>query len=273
MFGSEQNTIILSLYAILPAIIIFFYIYKRDYFPEPPRIVFITLLLGAGISFPLMILIPFFEGYLETTNFGIESNHFYMSFIRAAFLEETLKFLIVIYYCLYLNEFNEPMDALVYSVAASIGFAVYENWEYVISGSEVSLTFAKDIALIRAFSAVPLHALTGVFMGFFLIEAIFEKINKKLFLFLALFFPICLHGLYNLILSSNNFSTYWIYVLLIVFIIRAYFVFKKERNLQKIQNNRFSKTIPMHSDIIFSILISGFILFSFNYFINFVLYK
>mgnify|MGYP007000430758 len=56
MFGSEQNTIILSLYAILPAIIIFFYIYKRDYFPEPPRIVFITLLLGAGISFPLMIL-------------------------------------------------------------------------------------------------------------------------------------------------------------------------------------------------------------------------
>ena len=113
---------------------------------------------------------------------------------------------------------------------------------------------------------------TGVFMGFFLIEAIFDKINKKLFLFLALFFPICLHGLYNLILSSNNFSTYWIYILLIVFIIRAYFVFKKERNLQKFQNNRFSKTIPKHSDIIFSIVVSGFILFSFNYFVNFVLY-
>ena len=109
-------------------------------------------------------------------------------------------------------------------------------------------------------------------MGFFLIEAIFDKINKKLFLFLALFFPICLHGLYNLILSSNNFSTYWIYILLIIFTIRAYFVFKKERNLQKYQNNRFSKTIPKHSDIIFSILLSGFILFSFNYFVNFVLY-
>ena len=272
MFGSEQNTIILSLYAILPAIIIFFYVYKRDYFPEPPRIVFITLLLGAGISFPLMILIPFFEGFLETKNFGIETNHFYMSFIRAAFLEETLKFLIVIYYCLYLNEFNEPMDALVYSVAASIGFAVYENWEYVISGSKVSLTFAKDVALIRAFSAVPLHALAGVFMGFFLIEAIFQKRNKKLFLFLALFFPICLHGLYNLILSSNNFSTYWIYIMLIVFVIRAYFVFKNERNLQKTQKNRALKTIPIHSDVVFSILISGLILFTFNYFINFILY-
>ena len=77
MFGSEHNTIILSLYAILPAIIIFFYVYKRDYFPEPPRIVFITLLLGAGISFPLMILIPFFEGFLETLSFGIEANYLF----------------------------------------------------------------------------------------------------------------------------------------------------------------------------------------------------
>ena len=88
MFGSELNTITLSLYAILPAVIILFYVYKRDYFPEPPRLVFITLLLGASTSFPTMLLIPFFEGYLETLNFGVESNHFYMSFIRAAFIEE-----------------------------------------------------------------------------------------------------------------------------------------------------------------------------------------
>ena len=272
MFGSEQSTITLSLYAILPAIIILFYVYKRDYFPEPPRIVFITLLLGAGISFPLMLLIPFFEGYLETLNFGIESNHFYMSFIRAAFLEETLKFLIIIYYCLYLDEFNEPMDALVYGVAASIGFAVFENWDYVISGSNVSLSLAKDIALIRAFTAVPLHALAGVFMGFFLIEAIFEKQNKKLFLFLALFFPICLHGLYNLILMSDSFSSYWIYILLIAFLIRAYFVFKKERGLQITREKEMIKAIPIHSDIIFSIILSAVILFAVNYFINFVLY-
>ena len=273
MFGSEQNTIILSLYAIVPAVIILFYVYKKDIFPEPPRIVFITLLLGAGISFPLLIFIPFFEGYLETLNFGIETNNFYMSFIRAAFLEETLKFLIVIYYCLYLNEFNEPMDALVYSVAASIGFAVYENWEYVLSGYEISLDYAKDIAFIRAFTAVPLHALAGVFMGFFLIEAVFGKDNKKLFLFLSLFFPICLHGLYNLILSSANFSTYWIYILLIVFIVRAYFVFKKERILQKIRLEKIPKSIPNHSDVIFSIFLSIFILFTFNYFINYIMYR
>jgi len=273
LFGSEQSVITLSLYAVLPAIIILFYVYKRDYFPEPPRIVFITLLLGAGISFPLMLLIPFFEGYLETLNFGVESNHFYMSFIRAAFLEETLKFLIIIYYCLYLDEFNEPMDALVYGVAASIGFAVFENWEYVISGSNVSLSHAKDIALIRAFTAVPLHALAGVFMGFFLIEAIFEKQNKKLFLFLALFFPICLHGLYDLILFSENISDYYIYILLIVFLIRAIFVFKKEKAFQLTTISKKTKVIPNNSDIVFTIFLTFLILFTVNYFINFIMYR
>ena len=36
----------------------------------------LIVLLGAGISFPLMILIHFFEGFLETKNFGIETTIF-----------------------------------------------------------------------------------------------------------------------------------------------------------------------------------------------------
>ena len=97
MFGSQQNIINISFYAILPAAIILYYVYKRDKFPEPPRVVFITLLLSFGISFPLSFLIPFAEGILEGLDFGLESNNFYMSFIRAAFLEETMKFLVLIY--------------------------------------------------------------------------------------------------------------------------------------------------------------------------------
>lgn len=272
MFGSEQNIINLSIYSVLPAIVILFYVYKRDYFPEPPRIVFITLLLGAGISFPIGILIPFFEGYLETANLGLETSHFYMAFIRAAFLEETAKFLILIYYCLHLDEFNEPMDALVYGVAASIGFAVFENWEYVMIGTKEGLEVAKNIALIRAFTAMPMHALAGVFMGFFLIEAIFNKENRRLNLFLSLFYPICLHGLYDLILMSDLFSYYWAYILVFVFIVRAYFVFKKERNLQLNRKGSLTKVIPLNSSIVFTLLSSLIILVAINYFINSVLY-
>jgi protease PrsW len=270
MFGSGQILLNLSFFAILPVALILWYVYKRDKLPEPPRIVFITLLLGIGITFPLQILIIAIEGFLETLNFGEEASHFFMAFIRASFLEETMKFFVIIFYCLHLDVFDEPMDALVYGVAASLGFAVIENWEYVL-GAE-SLQIAKDIALIRSFTAIPLHALAGVFMGFFLMDAIFQKHNRKFYLFLSLFFPVCLHGLYDLIIFSENISDYYIYILLIVFLIRAFFVFRKARSMQTWSNIKQTKVIPKTSDIVFVVIVTFFILFSINYFFNFVMY-
>ena len=272
MFGSGQVFLNLSFYAVLPVVLIFWYVYKRDKFPEPPRIVFITFLLGIGITFPLGILIIAVEGFAETLNLGIESSNFFISFIRASFLEETMKFLVLIFYCLHLDDFDEPMDALVYGVAASLGVAVIENWEYVIGASKDGVQVAKDVALIRSFTAVPLHALAGVYMGFFLMDAIFQKHNQKFYLFLAIFFPVCLHGLYDLIIFSKNISDYYIYILLIVFLIRAIFIFKKERSLQTLVNIKKIKTIPKNSDIFFVIFLTFFILFSVNYLIEYTLY-
>ena len=268
MFGSQQNIINISFYAILPAAIILYYVYKRDKFPEPPRVVLVTLFLGFGITFPLMLLIPFAEGILENLDWDIESNNFYMSFIRASFLEETMKFLILVYYCLHLDEFDEPMDALVYGVAASLGFAVFENWEYVMGAAGESIGYAKDVAFARAFSAVPMHALAGVFMGFFLMDAVFEKANRKLNLFLALFFPVCLHGLYDLILFSNNISNWWIYILVGVFLVRGFFIFRKQRNLQSQKIRKKTKNIPINSEIFFVVISSLFILITVNYILN-----
>jgi RsiW-degrading membrane proteinase PrsW (M82 family) len=172
---------------------------------------------------------------------------------------------------LHLDDFDEPMDALVYGVAASLGFAVIENWEYVLGASKDGFEVAKDVALIRSFTAVPLHALAGVFMGFFLMDAVFQKHNKKFFLFLSLFFPVCLHGLYNLILFSKNISDFYVYILLIIFLIRAIFIFKKERQTQTLEIKRV-KVIPKISDIIFVVSITLVLLFAANYFLDYVLY-
>ena len=168
MLFSQQPIVTFSILAIVPALLILFYVYKRDRFPEPPRVVFITLLLGFGIVLPIQLFIPIFEGLLENLFFGIESKIFFMAFIRAAFLEESMKFLVLILYCLHLDEFDEPMDALVYGVAASLGFAIYENWEYImIAYSSQGVALAQQTAYARTFSAIPLHTLCGVFMGFF----------------------------------------------------------------------------------------------------------
>jgi protease PrsW len=81
-----------------------------------------------------------------------------------------------------------------------------------------------------------------------------------------------LHGLYDLILFSENISDYYIFILLIVFLIRAYFVFRKERSLQTWSNIKKTKVIPKTSDVIFVVTLTFVILFSVNYFFNFVMY-
>ena len=264
MFGSQTNIVIFSIYALIPVALIMLYVYRRDRFPEPVRIVSITFLLGVATIFPISLLIPVVEGFEETLYLSGEAPYFYEAFVRAAFLEETAKWAILLLFCIKASEFNEPMDALVYGVAVSLGFAAYENWEYVLNPIYLDNDYqeAGVIAIIRSFSAIPLHALAGIFMGFFLIDTIFNKDNRKLNLFLSLFFPVCLHGFYNHLLMSPNFSYQWTLVLLIVMGIRAFYIFRKESKKQKKQlyEGGFEIFEIKNSDIILVSCISLFLL-------------
>ena len=82
------------------------------------------------------------------------------------------------------------MDAIVYGSLISLGFATYENYEYVyLYEFEIS---SFDIALIRAFSAIPLHACCGIIMGYYFIFYYFRK--KRIYLWFSLFIPISIHA-------------------------------------------------------------------------------
>ena len=257
MFGSQTDIVIYSFYSLIPIIVIMYYVYRRDKFPEPIRVVTITFLLGVATVFPISLFIPVVEGFAETLYLSGESPYFYESFVRAAFLEETAKWMILLLFCIKLNEFNEPMDALVYGVAVSLGFAAFENWEYVISPIyENDLELASSIAMIRSFTAVPLHATAGVFMGMFLLKAIFGKRNNRFNIILSLFFPVMLHGTYNYILISPNIDELLIYPLLLCIIVTTIIIFRKERVRQdkkyfEVENKHGSIN---QSDIFLSIL-------------------
>ena len=45
------------------------------------------------------------------------------------------------------NEFNEPMDGLVYGVVVSLGFATYENYTYVYEWAFVWMEKAPEVYL------------------------------------------------------------------------------------------------------------------------------
>ena len=112
-------------WATSPAILIVVYFFFRDRFPEPPRIVFYTFALGVLSIIPISILNIFLDFYGDSLNTSYFAKDFYFNFLRAAFHEELYKFLILIYFCSRLTEFNEPMDAIIYGIAVSLGYAAF----------------------------------------------------------------------------------------------------------------------------------------------------
>ena len=215
--------------AVLPAFIILIYSYKQDSFPEPPKIVFKTFLFGCATVLGIDLIISELDAFSEN-NLNGETYNFFDTFIRAAFVEEFFKFCVIVFYCTRKTAFDEPMDGLVYGVAASLGFAAYENIGYV-------LYFYKEpsfeIAIFRAFTAVPMHALCGIMMGFLISKCIFEKKNNYMNLILALLIPVSMHGFYNFCFTSELISYQLAYILLLIFTIITIMVFKNLKKKQK----------------------------------------
>lgn len=216
--------------AFLPGVVILIYVYKQDYFPEPKKIVFKTFLFGCATVLGIDLIIPVLDNFSEASFKG-ETYYFFDSFIRAAFVEEIFKAIVIVFYCTRKSAFDEPMDGIIYGVAASLGFAAYENIHYIQYFSQK--TSLIDISLVRAFSAVPMHALCGVMMGFLITLSIFERKHNYLNLFLAIFIPVGMHGLYNYSLSSKIVSYQLANVILFVFFLRAIYLFRDMKKRQK----------------------------------------
>lgn len=248
--------------ALLPAVLILFYIFKQDVFPEPKKIVFKTFLFGCATTLGLRLLITDIDTFSETYLKG-ETYNFFDSFFRAAFLEEFFKLIVLIFFCTRKVEFDEPMDGIVYGVAASLGFAAYENISYILYTSSGP---SYEIAVIRAFTAVPMHALCGVTMGFFISQTLYEKRFNFVYLFLSLAVPVFMHGLYNFSWGSPNLSSAIPNFILLISFSRALYLLRKLK-YEQIEGRMYTKkqfniTIVNFS-IISLILCSGILILSF----------
>ena len=190
--------------AITPVLVIIFFIYLKDkYEKEPKRLMLYTFLLGAIISIIITIILYLVLDYFLPLkdNFNLKQQ-FIKAFFVVALTEEFSKYVIVRYYAQPKNAFNEPFDGIVYAVMASLGFAFTENIMYVIQGG-------FEVALVRAFTAVPAHATFGILMGYFMGKA---KFNGKLITdnIIGLFLAILFHGAYDFFLFIEFVPGIWI---------------------------------------------------------------
>jgi RsiW-degrading membrane proteinase PrsW (M82 family) len=180
---------LLAVSAIAPSALLVWYFHARDLYPEPPRVLWITFALGVLSVLPVLMVgvpihqliagieVPVIRGFLE-------------AFFVAAVPEEFFKLAVLLLYSMRRVEFDEPMDGIVYGVVASLGFATFENVLYVFDGG-------LDVAVSRAFSAVPFHAFAGAILGYYVGQAKFCPEKKWMLIVKGYGAVMLLHGLYD----------------------------------------------------------------------------
>ena len=169
------------------------------------------------------------------------SHEIISSFLTAAPVEEGLKLSILYFYVYKMKDFNEPIDGIVYGVTVSLGFATLENIYYVYLLADYFDTSSMALAIARSFSAVPAHAVFGVFMGYFFMKYSFIKKGDNLIF--AFLIPFVLHGCYNLFIASNFFISL---LLILISWIVALKLFSRLKNTQKGKKKEYEKKIYLY---------------------------
>ena len=139
--------------------------------------------------------------------------------------EEFSKYIIVLYISQPRRAFNEPFDGIIYAVMVSMGFAATENIMYVLQGG-------YEVALLRAFTAVPAHATFAILMGYFMGKAKFSN-NKIMLNFTGLFLAVVFHGMYDFFLFVDYIPGLWIGAFFSLFI----GIFLSRKAIQKHQED------------------------------------
>ncbi|UCC12299.1 MAG: PrsW family intramembrane metalloprotease [candidate division WOR-3 bacterium] len=189
--------LLLLLIALAPCLFLLWYFYHRDrYEPEPKKKILKIFFIGALMVLPAALIEYVLITGLQYVANGIVSI-FIMSFIIIAPVEELVKYLTVRRWIYRSIEFNEVMDGIVYTVAASLGFATVENILYV-------LQHGIAVGIARAFLAVPGHAFFGAIMGFYIGRAKFKIEHESRYLWTGVLLAIFFHGLYDFLALTQT---------------------------------------------------------------------
>lgn len=230
--------LLLFLIALAPGLFLLWYFYNRDrYEPEPKRKILKIFLLGALMVLPAGIIEIVLITIVDTMTSGL-IYIFVLAFIVVAPTEELLKFYAVKRWIYRSIEFDEIMDGIVYTVAASLGFATVENIFYVVSQG-------IGTGIARAFLAVPGHAFFGALMGYYIGRAKFNKEKEKQLIIKGILFAILMHGLYNFLLLTQTALALLVIILLIAL---GLFVRKNLRKAEHDSKVRLTTQQLNHTD-------------------------
>lgn len=198
------------LLSILPSIILFYIVWKGDrYEKEPPKLLIKLFIFGTLTTISASIIEILGEDCIFAS-MDQQGMLFLLidNFLIVALSEEAGKYFVLKKVTWRHPAFNYTFDAIVYSVAVSLGFATLENILYIFE-------YGIGVALTRALFSVPGHVIDAIYMGYYYglakhAEAYNDMRLKKKYLKRAFFVPVLIHGFYDFCLSAEH----WAFILM-----------------------------------------------------------
>ncbi len=188
--GETHIILMVLALGLAPGLFWLYYFYELDKLePEPLHLIRNSFFYGAAVVIPAAIL----EQLLAFSQF-------FTIVIVAPIVEESLKFIAVLVTIYGHEEFDEPMDGVIYAAATALGFASLENVLYLYQAYAAADGSFPTVTLIRAVFSVPAHAAFAIMWGYALGLAKFSdrELGRKL-LIVGFFLGVVFHAIFNLL--------------------------------------------------------------------------
>ena len=157
--------------AIGPALLMLWLVVVADARPEPPRVVWAAVGLGALSAIVAAVIEIWLKLHLPAAADGSLAAIAENAVLLAGIPEESVKVPLIALIALRSRDFDEPMDGIVYGVAVGLGFAALENIGYVAGTNHWGA-----IAAFRGVLSVPLHGAFGAIAGAYVARARFSGV-------------------------------------------------------------------------------------------------
>ena len=186
--------------AVLPAFILLFYTYQQDRLQrEPVKNIVKAFFFGwLSVFASFLVSVPFGAMGLFPAEIQSLGDALRMAFFGAAIPEESAKLLLLWLFLRKCKDFDERMDGIVYAVCVGMGFAAFENIEYLFASGSAWIT----TGLGRSITAIPGHFGFAVVMGYYYSLNHFDRYRAPLAGLKMWLYPVLFHGLYDSIAMS-----------------------------------------------------------------------
>ncbi len=203
------------LLGLLPSFAWLFFYLHEDLHPEPKRLIALTFMGGMGSALVALAIETNIQDALKAHAIAVLSP---LGLFLFAIVEEIVKFGTAYLLIADNPEFDEPIDAMIYTVTTALGFAAVENLGItLIRDNSLFIGETFSIISLRFLGATLLHSLASALVGYAWAKGMAKPfLKEELMLLGGLSIAIALHTLFNYLILHYESQVYAILLLLIV---------------------------------------------------------